>query len=55
MSGPRLYKICEYCCYLQPPSRDHSKEENELEPKCLMDEDVNSEDYCELYVDKRKV
>ena len=55
MNEPRLYKICGSCHYFQPPAKDHSKEENELEPECLHDEDVWSEEYCELYLNKRKV
>ena len=55
MSEPRLYKICGSCHYFQAPGKGHDKEEHELEPDCVMEEDVWSEEYCEYYLDKRKV
>ena len=39
---PRKDKICNFC-------RNYVPETKELEGECEVDEDINSEEYCESY------
>ena len=42
----RLWKICGRCHYFQPPEGVEGK----MEPECLVDEDVESTEYCESFL-----
>lgn len=46
MAEERKYKICEYCVH-------YMKETLEVEGECLVDQDIESEKYCD-YFERRK-
>jgi len=48
-SEKRLDKICGKCEYFQTKEGAYN---TKLEPDCIMDEDVNSEEYCEYFLRK---